>query len=669
MAGKKRTKTLGLLVLLGGLVGAGLYFRASGSGAAAATVWVVSPQTQSLDLTVSAPGNAIVATQRSVGFSTAGRLDALTVEVGAPVKAGEVLARLDDRTARLSIETAKATVAQAKARALAARQQRTPQERVRDARLVEQARAALESAQRAEEATKRSTGANADQLAEARERAERQRDRDAELLVDAQLRLDEAIARFANARTERDAASAARDAMIQEREAAISARDSARAEADALIVRVTAAQSELIRVQGEQAATQLRTQRAIDDAQAAYDRARLEADSLRVAAGDNGVVVALPSSAALDLARRSGADALAVAQDGVNRATTALGVEQKSRDEATKRADQALRAAEEVQRRFDETTTRLERARTEFATAEGLDREVRAQVRQTNDAAKRSADLADATAVDLAAGRTKDAQTAEQALATKRTAEAQRRLQEALVAVSGQGPRPADIAAADAAVKAAEVTVAQAERDLDLLVLRSPIDATVVAVNSRVGEQVAPTGTGGASLIVLSSTDDLLVRVGFAEADSVRVKVGQPATVSFDSLRASAVSGKVERIDPTATVVNNVVTYYVRIRLGRIPEGVRPGLTGLARVQVGTRSKALTVPAVALSQRDGATLITTWSPKGPEEVEVVIGERSNGAVEITSGITEGALLIVPEGTEGAEDAAALSTPSTIEVKP
>ncbi len=80
---------------------------------------------------------------------------------------------------------------------------------------------------------------------------------------------------------------------------------------------------------------------------------------------------------------------------------------------------------------------------------------------------------------------------------------------------------------AEAQLAKAKAALAQTEELLDRFVVRSPIDATVLQVNIRVGENASP----GAVMapVVLGSIDELQIRTDVDEQIASRVREGAPA--------------------------------------------------------------------------------------------------------------------------------------------
>src|SRR5215469_1968062 len=84
-----------------------------------------------------------------------------------------------------------------------------------------------------------------------------------------------------------------------------------------------------------------------------------------------------------------------------------------------------------------------------------------------------------------------------------------------------------DVVVAQAQLEAARAAVAQTQALLDRLVVRAPIDGTILQVNVRAGEYASP--TAGSAPVVLGSIDEVQVRADVDEQLAPRVKAGQTA--------------------------------------------------------------------------------------------------------------------------------------------
>lgn len=257
----------------------------------------------------------------------------------------------------------------------------------------------------------------------------------------------------------------------------------------------------------------------------------------------------------------------------------------------------------------------------------------------------------------LALSRQKANQAIADAETSRNTADAAVVVASAQANANAAGPAAGAVAEAHAAVDVARIAVTRAQRELDQTVLVAPVAGTISAVNGRVGEYLPPGGGSGAGdkatagFVTLLTSGPLELKANFVEADAARLKLGQPAKATLDALPGVTLEAKVAAIDPAATVVNNVVNYGVRFTVtGTPPPTVRPGMTTAIDVVVETRSKVLVVPAAAVSQKDGQTVVLVPGEEASAEPvarNVELGARGDGFIEVTSGIDDGAAVVLP----------------------
>jgi HlyD family secretion protein len=91
-------------------------------------------------------------------------------------------------------------------------------------------------------------------------------------------------------------------------------------------------------------------------------------------------------------------------------------------------------------------------------------------------------------------------------------------------------------------MEALRAQLQRARAELDLAVVRSPIDGQVLEVHAREGERVGPDG-----IAELGQTDRMFAIAEVYETDITKVKVGQRATISSPALR-QPVQGTVDRV-------------------------------------------------------------------------------------------------------------------------
>jgi len=100
----------------------------------------------------------------------------------------------------------------------------------------------------------------------------------------------------------------------------------------------------------------------------------------------------------------------------------------------------------------------------------------------------------------------------------------------------------------NAAVKAAQAALAQAQLDLEHTHISAPADGSVGNFDLRPGSYV----DAGNPLFALVESQDVWVDANFKETDLPRIRIGQPASISVDLLSGRDFKGKVEGLSPAS---------------------------------------------------------------------------------------------------------------------
>ena len=209
-------------------------------------------------------------------------------------------------------------------------------------------------------------------------------------------------------------------------------------------------------------------------------------------------------------------------------------------------------------------------------------------------------------------------------------------------------PSAAAVTQAQAQVTNAQAQVQTAQKNEDDTKLVAPNDGIITAMNGQVGalsSQLTASGSG-ASFISVTNMSQLYVTAGFSETDAAKVKVGQAATLTFDALGGTTINGHVTILSPTATTVNNVITYSVQVTLDNADATIKPGMTANVAVVVDKRDAVLTLPSSAVSGRGTVGTVTLKTSSGNQSKRVQVGLRGDTAVEITSGLNEGDQVVI-----------------------
>ena len=200
-----------------------------------------------------------------------------------------------------------------------------------------------------------------------------------------------------------------------------------------------------------------------------------------------------------------------------------------------------------------------------------------------------------------------------------------------------------------ATIDAAKFAIREAEVAVDNMRIVAPFDGTVLKKNADVGEIVAPLAGAASSKAAVVTIADMLsleVEADVSEANITRVKTQQNCEIALDAYPQQRYPGFVAKIVPTAD--RSKATVLVKIRFKSYDQRVLPEMsakiTFLAPDAVVTETSnraVLTVPAVAVANRNGRAVVFQVKDDLAVEVPVVVGQSLGSLVEIKQGLKEG----------------------------
>ena len=371
---------------------------------------------------------------------------------------------------------------------------------------------------------------------------------------------------------------------------------------------------------------------------------------------------------------------VADAEDNVDAAKQQKASDQADLDQANKDLAEAQAAGDaakvaKLQSQISELESKLATDQTAIDTA----RASLTQARQTRDKTL----LADQQAIETQQGQVS---TAQDGLSS----------QQAQRASNQQPARRGAVDSAQAQIDSAQASVDKAELAVKNTTVLAPLGGTVADVSAVVGQSSPSSGgpatgtTSGTSAVGGSATstassagsssgmitivDDQAKQVtaAVAEADIVRVKPGQSATVTFPA-SGKTLSGKVTSVAAQSTVSNNVVQFDVDVSLPTADSSIRLGQTGNVSITTGSHSNVLYVPTSAITTTGTVSVVTRRVAGVDSTVQVETGLVGSTGTEIVRGLSQGDVVVLPTGDStgsftfpgsGTSASARSGTPST-----
>lgn len=264
-------------------------------------------------------------------------------------------------------------------------------------------------------------------------------------------------------------------------------------------------------------------------------------------------------------------------------------------------------------------------------------------------------------------------QAVRQAEANLRVAEAEYRRAQALVARQFYSPSKLDEAARQVDTARAQLRSAQAQRDAnssqgvervsararlaqanaalesaqarrDLLTLRAPVDALVIARDAEPGD----VAQAGRALLTLAEDGETRVHATLDEKNLRYLHLDARAQAVADAFPGQPFEAVVYYLSPAIDAQRGTVE--VRLRVPEPPAFLRPDMTVSVEVVIGRKEQAMTLPLEAVREIDGATPWVLVAVDGrATKRPVKIGLRGVGRIEIADGLSEGDVAIMPAG--------------------
>lgn len=186
------------------------------------------------------------------------------------------------------------------------------------------------------------------------------------------------------------------------------------------------------------------------------------------------------------------------------------------------------------------------------------------------------------------------------------------------------------------AVKARAAQLAQAQLALSKASIRSPLKGVVAERAVEPGQHVGL----NAKLFVVVDLAEMEFTANVPVSQVAAIRVGQAVSLSVEG-DAEPVSGRVERIAPSADPASRMIPVYVRLAN---PDGrFKGGMVVEGGVRVDAAAKAATLSEQAVRREGGATFVLLLSGDEVRRRDVILGlaDDAAGVVEVKSGLAAG----------------------------
>ena len=168
--------------------------------------------------------------------------------------------------------------------------------------------------------------------------------------------------------------------------------------------------------------------------------------------------------------------------------------------------------------------------------------------------------------------------------------------------------------------------------------IKTDFDGIITSISAIEGSNVLR----GTELVTIKSASDIVIKSSVNKYDIVNIEEGQPATVN---IKNREYSGKVSRIERMTKDSGTGTGIGIEITLDNPGDDIILGLEAKSIISTANLSEVIRIPLDALSEdEEGSYVFVAKDGKATKEF-VECGIRNEEMVEITSGLSEGTLVV------------------------
>ena len=210
----------------------------------------------------------------------------------------------------------------------------------------------------------------------------------------------------------------------------------------------------------------------------------------------------------------------------------------------------------------------------------------------------------------------------------------------------------------------AYINLEQAQNALSQATLVSPISGTVIFLSAIApNEQVSASSQGGSegissaqsgvsnvvgnSFITIANTQSSQIFVYVDESSIAQVSIGQNVNITLTAYPNQTFQGTVSSIEPSSTIIQNVVNYGVTINIKNAPSNIKLGMSANVNIITTNASNAILIPNSSLVYTTNGKTIVILDKNGKYIRRLVkVGISNIYYTQITSGLSKGDRIVI-----------------------
>lgn len=191
-------------------------------------------------------------------------------------------------------------------------------------------------------------------------------------------------------------------------------------------------------------------------------------------------------------------------------------------------------------------------------------------------------------------------------------------------------------------------------------IIYSPMTGIITNLTYTEGVNISGTST---RVAVIKIKGNPLASFNVSEVDINKIKPGQKATITVDSISDKTFTGVVKTVDKIGTTTSGVTNYPVIIAFDTEIEELLPNMSASANIILETKADVLNVPSTAIHSQNGSVYVETMKNGKVTQITVELGISSDSSTEITSGLNEGDIVVTSTTTKSATSTSSNSSTS------
>ncbi|MBS4241610.1 efflux RND transporter periplasmic adaptor subunit [Campylobacter vulpis] len=224
----------------------------------------------------------------------------------------------------------------------------------------------------------------------------------------------------------------------------------------------------------------------------------------------------------------------------------------------------------------------------------------------------------------------------------------------------------ANVAALNAEVIELEITLKNAQKDLDYTIITAPMDGVIINVAVDEGQTVNA-NQNTPTIVRIANLEQMEVRMEIAEADVSKIKIGTKLEFSLLSNPEKTYKAQIASIDPADTLISdlssqqnssnssnstsNAIYYYAKFFVDNQDDLLRIGMSIQNEIVVASANDVLAVPTYAIKNDEGGYFVEILERDRVRKAYVKLGIKDALNTEILEGVSEGEDLIISSSLE------------------